>query len=143
MNHGNAHRPRWSAATGVLALLLLVGVAAQLRLSIGRGVTGLCAAPGVDADAQRASIAEVNRLNGMLSADRLDPEIQTRIAQYELAFRMQTSVPELVDLTKERKETLDLYGPEVSKPGSYAHSALMARRLVERGVRVVQILHRG
>ena len=72
-----------------------------------------------------------------------DPETQTRIAQYEMAFRMQTSVPELTDLSKEPKETLDLYGPDVKKPGSFAASALLARRLVERGVRVVQILHRG
>jgi uncharacterized protein (DUF1501 family) len=60
-----------------------------------------------------------------------------------MAFRMQTSVPGLTDLSKETQDTLDLYGPEVKKPGSFAASALLARRLVERGVRVVQILHRG
>src|SRR5204863_3285077 len=64
-------------------------------------------------------------------------------AQYEMAFRMQTSVPELTDLGRETQETLALYGPEVTKPGSFAASALLARRLVERGVRAVQILHRG
>ena len=72
-----------------------------------------------------------------------DPEIQTRIAQYEMAFRMQTSVPELMDLAAESPATFDLYGPDVKRSGSFAHSALMARRLVERGVRVVQIMHRG
>ena len=72
-----------------------------------------------------------------------DPEIQTRISQYEMAFRMQTSVPELVDLKQESQATLDMYGPEVLKPGSFAASAILARRLIERGTRVVQVLHRG
>src|SRR6185295_1133258 len=72
-----------------------------------------------------------------------DPEIQTRIAQYEMAFRMQTSIPELTDISGEPKSVLDLYGPEVTQPGTFAASALLARRLVERGVRVVQIQHRG
>jgi uncharacterized protein (DUF1501 family) len=71
-----------------------------------------------------------------------DPEIQTRIAQYEMAFRMQTSIPELVDISNEPKAVLDLYGPEVKLPGTFAASALLARRLIERGVRVVQLLHR-
>jgi uncharacterized protein (DUF1501 family) len=65
------------------------------------------------------------------------------MAQYEMAFRMQTSVPELTDLSGETQETLDMYGPEVTKPGTFAASALLARRLVERGVRCVQLLHRG
>ena len=72
-----------------------------------------------------------------------DPEIQTRISQYEMAFRMQASVPELTDLSDESAETLALYGDDVKKPGSFTHSVILARRLVERGVRVVQILHRG
>ena len=72
-----------------------------------------------------------------------DPEIQTRIAQYEMAFRMQSSVPDLVNLSDETPATLDLYGADVKRSGSFTHSALMARRLVERGVRVVQIMHRG
>jgi hypothetical protein len=72
-----------------------------------------------------------------------DPEIQTRIAQYEMAFRMQSSVPELTDLSSESEATRQMYGPDVNRPGSFTHSALLARRLVERGVRVVQILHRG
>jgi hypothetical protein len=72
-----------------------------------------------------------------------DPEIQTRIAQYEMAYRMQSSVPDLVRITDEPQSVLDLYGPEATKPGTFAASALLARRMVERGVRVVQILHRG
>ena len=72
-----------------------------------------------------------------------DPEIQTRISQYEMAFRMQASVPNLVDISDESEATLQMYGDDVKKTGSFTHSLLLARRLVERGVRVVQILHRG
>jgi hypothetical protein len=72
-----------------------------------------------------------------------DPEIQTRIQQYEMAFRMQSSVPELADLSKESEATYELYGPDAKKPGTFAASALMARRMIERGVRFVQIFHRG
>src|SRR4051794_19816900 len=98
---------------------------------------------GVAGDDRRAMLDALGKLNAM-TADRLgDPPTPPPMAQYEMAFRMQTSVPDLVDLSKETRETLDLYGPEVSKPGSFAHSALLARRLVERGVRVVQVLHRG
>jgi hypothetical protein len=72
-----------------------------------------------------------------------DPETQTRISQYEMAFRMQSSVPDLTRIEDETAATLELYGPDVTKPGTFAHSALLARRLVERGVRVVQLFHRG
>jgi uncharacterized protein (DUF1501 family) len=71
-----------------------------------------------------------------------DPEIQTRIAQYEMAFKMQTSIPDLTNISTEPRSVLDLYGPEVTTPGTFAASALLARRLIERGVRAVQILHR-
>jgi len=98
---------------------------------------------GVTATDRRTMLDALNRLNARTHARFGDPETQTRIGQYEMAFRMQRSVPELVDLSNEPKSVLDLYGPEVTKPGSYAHSALLARRLVERGVRVVQVLHRG
>jgi hypothetical protein len=98
--------------------------------------------PGVDAASRRQMLDAVGKLN-QLEYDRLgDPEIQTRIAQYEMAFRMQTSIPELTDISSEPKSVLDLYGPEVTKPGTFAASALLARRLAERGVRCVQILHR-
>jgi hypothetical protein len=99
--------------------------------------------PGVNGASRRAMLDALGELNQKSFDAFGDPETQTRIAQYEMAFRMQTSVPDLVDLSRETKETLDLYGPEVRKPGSFAASALLARRLVERGVRVVQLLHRG
>ena len=70
-----------------------------------------------------------------------DAEIQSRIDQYEMAFRMQTSIPDVTDLSKEPKEVLDLYGPDVHKPGTFAANCLMARRLAERGVRFVQLYH--
>ncbi|WP_038166202.1 DUF1501 domain-containing protein [Verrucomicrobium sp. BvORR106] len=99
--------------------------------------------PGVEGGDRRTMLNALNKLNQQ-SFDRFgDPEIQTRISQYEMAFRMQTSVPELTDLSTESKATLDLYGPDVQRMGSFASSALLARRLVERGTRVVQILHRG
>jgi hypothetical protein len=79
----------------------------------------------------------------MKHADYGDPEIETRIAQYEMAYRMQTSVPDLMDLSKESERTFEMYGPESRKPGTYAANCLLARRLVERGVRFVQLYHRG
>jgi uncharacterized protein (DUF1501 family) len=98
---------------------------------------------GVSRDARRDMLDALNALN-QRSHDRFgDPEIQTRIAQYEMAFRMQASVPELTDISGESEATLAMYGPEVKKPGTFAATALLARRMVERGVRVVQILHRG
>ena len=99
--------------------------------------------PGVTAAHRRAELDALADLNAATFDKYGDPETRTRIAQYEMAFRMQTSVPDLVDLSKESKETLELYGPDVKTPGSFAASALLARRLVERGVRVVQLLHRG
>ena len=99
--------------------------------------------PGVDAADRRTMLDGLNKLNQINYARAGDPEIQTRIAQYEMAFRMQTSVPELTDLSKESKATLEMYGEDVHRSGSFTHSAIMARRLIERGTRVVQILHRG
>ena len=99
--------------------------------------------PGIASSDRRVMLDALNKLNQQ-TYDRLgDPETLTRIAQYEMAFRMQTSVPELTDLQGESQATLDMYGPNVTKPGTYASSAILARRLIERGVRVVQILHRG
>src|SRR4029078_8437947 len=72
-----------------------------------------------------------------------DPEINARISQYEMSFRMQTSVPELVDISKEPEHVLDLYGPDVKKPGSFAYNCLLARRMAERGVRFTQVFLRG
>jgi hypothetical protein len=99
--------------------------------------------PGVNPGDRRAMLDALNLLNQKSWQRFGDPETQTRIAQYEMAFRMQASVPELTDLASESKATLQMYGPNVEKPGTYAHSALLTRRLIERGVRTVQILHRG
>ena len=98
---------------------------------------------GISRDDRRRMLDGLGRLNARGFERYRDPEIQTRIAQYEMAFRMQASVPDLVDLSGETAETLTLYGDDVNKPGSFTHSLLLARRLVERGVRTVQILHRG
>ncbi|HLX64156.1 MAG TPA: DUF1501 domain-containing protein [Planctomycetota bacterium] len=98
---------------------------------------------GICQSTQRQVVEEINRLNGMLAEERLDPEIQTRIAQYELAFKMQSSVPELSDFSKESKETLELYGIKTPGDGSFASNCLMARRLAERGVRMIQLYHRA
>lgn len=99
--------------------------------------------PGVQRDDRRVMLDALEQLNQSSWESFSDPETRTRIAQYEMAFRMQASVPDLTDISGETAETLALYGPDVTKPGTYAHSALLARRLIERGVRVVQLLHRG
>ena len=99
--------------------------------------------PGVDTGDRRTMLNALNRLNEINHARIGDPEIQTRISNYEMAFRMQASVPELTDISGESKATLEMYGPDVHRAGSFTHSALLARRLIERGTRVVQILHRG
>jgi len=98
---------------------------------------------GVDRDARRDMLDALGKLNEKTWQRFGDPETQTRIAQYEMAFRMQTSVPDLTDFSKEPKEVLEMYGPDVLKPGTFAASCLLARRLAERDVRAVQILHRG
>ena len=85
-------------------------------------------------------IAQVNRLKWQQSGD---PEIETRIAQYEMAYRMQTGVPELTDFSNEPKHVLDMYGPQVREQGTFAYNCLMARRLIERGTRYVQVMHAG
>ena len=98
---------------------------------------------GVDATARRAMLDTLGEFNHLAAKRHGDPETLTRIAQYEMAFRMQTSVPELTEISAETPATRDLYGPAAKEPGSFAASCLLARRLVERGVRVVQINHRG
>ena len=111
--------------------------------SVGDPVLYLQNPPGVDSRHRRAMLDAAQRLNERSFQKFGDPEIQTRISQYEMAFRMQSSVPELIDLKSESAATLEAYGPDALKPGTFASSALLARRLVERGVRAVQILHRG
>jgi hypothetical protein len=98
---------------------------------------------GVDAQTRRRMLDALARLNKKRLDEIADPETQARIAQYEMAFRMQSSVPELMDLSREPKRVLDMYGPDVNKPGTFAASCLLARRLAERDVRFVQIFHRG
>jgi hypothetical protein len=98
---------------------------------------------GVDAAARRRVLDSVQRLNHRLHDEIGDPETQARIAQYEMAFRMQTSIPQLVELGDEPERTFELYGPDSRKGGTFAHSCLLARRMIERGVRFVQIFHRG
>lgn len=99
--------------------------------------------PGTDRQQRRALLDDLARLNQRRAADVGDPETLARINAYEMAFRMQASVPELSDVSGESPETLASYGPEVAKPGSYAANCLLARRLLERGVRFVQLFHRG
>jgi hypothetical protein len=99
---------------------------------------------GVDSQTRRRMLDAVDQLNQMAKKSFGDPEINTRIAQYEMAYRMQTSVPDLTDLSKEPKHILDMYGiDEKGTDGGYARNCLLARRMVERGVRFVQLMHRG
>ena len=111
--------------------------------SSGDPVLHLSDPPGMDREGRRQMLDSVAALNKMRSASFGDPEIETRITQYEMAFRMQTSVPELMDLSKEPESVYDLYGPDARKPGTYASHCLLARRLIERGVRFVQLYKRG
>ncbi len=98
---------------------------------------------GLDSLSRRAMLDKIAELNRLHLEDFGDPEINTRIAQYEMAYRMQTSVPELLDLSDEPESTFRLYGADAMMPGTYAANALMARRLSERGVRFVQLYHMG
>lgn len=99
--------------------------------------------PGVSREQRRDMLDDLAALNRMRADFLTDPETQTRIQAYEMAFRMQMSVPELTDISGETKATLDSYGPDVYRPGSFAANCLLARRLAERGVRFVQLYHRG
>ena len=99
--------------------------------------------PGFDTAARRRFLDLVGDLNKAKFDETGDPEIATRIAQYEMAFRMQASVPELSDVSNEPASTFELYGEDARKPGTYAANCLLARRLAERGVRFIQLFHRG
>ena len=98
---------------------------------------------GVSPHARRGMLDALAKLNGEQRAAELDPEVDARLAQAEMAYRMQTSVPEVADLSQESAATLEMYGPSVKTPGSFAANCLQARRLVERGVRFVQLFHQG
>lgn len=111
--------------------------------SKGDAVHYLGSPDGVCQSTQRQVVEEVMRLNGMLAEERVDPEIATRIAQYEMAFRMQSSVPELTDMSQEPQDILDMYGVKQPGDGSFASNCLLARRLAEKGVRMIQLYHRA
>ncbi|MCI0534502.1 MAG: DUF1501 domain-containing protein, partial [Verrucomicrobiales bacterium] len=98
---------------------------------------------GVSRSMRREMLDDIAAINQLKLRDFADPEIATRIAQYEMAFRMQSSIPELTDLSHEPQNVLDLYGPAVKESGTFAYNCLMARRLIERDVRFVQVMHAG
>ncbi len=99
--------------------------------------------PGVEQSQRRDLLDDLAHLNQLRAKETGDPETLTRINAYEMAYRMQTSVPDLTNISDESPATLEAYGPEVTKPGSYAANCLLARRLLQRDVRFVQLFHRG
>jgi hypothetical protein len=109
--------------------------------SSGDPVLYLSNPPGIDLDTQRASLDSLNRLNDLALGTIGDPEIAARIQSYEMAYRLQTSAPELMDLSQETQASLDRYGIKSPKDATFARNCLLARRLVERGVRFVQLFH--
>ena len=109
----------------------------------GDAVLYLTDPPGVDRSTRRATLDRLAALNGLHHQSLGDPEIETRVSQYEMAFRMQASVPDLLNMRNETKETLEMYGADVTRPGSYAANCLLARRLAERDVRFIQLFHMG
>ncbi len=111
--------------------------------SSGDPVLYLTDPPGIDRNFRRQMLDGLARLNQQQLASSGDPEIAARIAQYEMAFRMQQSVPDLTDLSAESASTFELYGEESKKPGTFAANCLLTRRMLERGVRFVQLYHRG
>jgi len=106
----------------------------------GEPILNLSSPQGVTPDRQRQALDTLKELNSLRLADTGDPEISTRIASYEMAYRMQTSAPELIDIAREDRKTLEMYGAVLGK-SSFANNCLLARRLVERGVRYVQLFH--
>lgn len=111
--------------------------------SVGDPVLFLSDPPGISRELRRGFLDDLARLNQRKLQDVGDPEITTRIAQYEMAYRMQASVPELTDISDEPASTFALYGDDAKKPGTFAYNCLLARRLAERDVRFVQLFHRG
>ena len=110
---------------------------------MGDPVLHLSNPAGINSNTRRRILDDLSRLNQIKQSDFGDPEINTRIAQYEMAYRMQTSVPELTDMSNEPEHVFELYGPDSKKPGTYAANCLLARRLAERDVRFIQLFHRG
>jgi hypothetical protein len=111
--------------------------------SSGDPVLYLSNPPGLSGPVRRRFLDDLVKMNQLNAEKSGDPEITTRIAQYEMAYRMQTSVPELTDLSKEPEHVFELYGADSRKPGTFAANCLLARRLAERGVRFIQLFHRG
>jgi hypothetical protein len=111
--------------------------------SEGDPVLYLSDPPGIDRGARRRMLDGISALNQLQHEEFGDPEIAARIAQYEMAYKMQASVPELTDLSEESPATFEMYGPDSRKPGTFAANCLLARRLAERGVRFIQLYHRG
>lgn len=99
--------------------------------------------PGYSDEARKEFLGDLAKMNELTYQEYQDPEVSTRISQYEMAFRMQHSVPELTDLSKEPASTFEMYGPDSRTPGTYAANCILARRLAERGVRFIQLFHRG
>lgn len=99
--------------------------------------------PGMSDAVRRATLNDLARLNEIKQKEMCDPEISTRISQYEMAYRMQASVPELSNLSTEPESTFEMYGPDSKRPGSYARNCILARRLAEKGVRFIQLMHAG
>jgi hypothetical protein len=111
--------------------------------SKGDAVHYVSSPPGVTREVQQRIVADVQKLDRLTFSEKRDPEIQTRISQYEMAFRMQASVPDLTDMSREPRHILDMYGVKELGDGSFASNCLMARRLAERGVRFIQLYHRA
>lgn len=111
--------------------------------STGDPVLFLSNPPGISRDLRRAFLDDLGRMNALRQDTTLDPEIATRVAQYELAYRMQASVPDLTNIADEPQHTFDLYGEQARQPGTFAFNCLLARRLAERDVRFIQLFHRG
>ena len=109
----------------------------------GDPVLYLSNAPGIDVATRRDQLDVLAAMNSKQAATQRDPEIDTRISQYEMAFRMQSSVPDLIDLHDESESTFEAYGAEAREPGTFARHCLLARRMAERGVRFIQLYHRG
>ena len=99
--------------------------------------------PGIERKDRRLALDHLAQLNEMRQAEMGDPEISSRIAQYEMAYRMQTSVPEAMDISSEPDSVFELYGPDARRPGTFAANCILARRLAERGVKFIQLYHQG
>ena len=99
--------------------------------------------PGISSSSRRSMLDRLQELHSLEQSNTLDPELVTRIAQYEMAFRMQSSVPEVTDVSSEPEHIFDLYGPDAKKPGTFAANCLLARRLAEKGVKFIQLYHQG